>query len=123
MNLKEKIEDLTLKYNIDSIGLFGSRARGDFQEYSDYDVFIIADIDMNTELKIEGELEDIFNGAVDLVRLTKDLDKILLKNILNDAQVFINNNYAFEEIYNFVDEFFKENYDFLWYREQDLIYG
>lgn len=123
MDLNEKIKALALKYNMDSIGLFGSRARGDFQEYSDYDVFIIGDLDINIELKIEVELEDIFKAEVDVVRLTKDLDKMLLKNILNDAKVVVNNNQAFEEIYNYVDSFFKENYDFLWYREQDLIFG
>lgn len=123
MDLNEIMNDIALKYHLDSIGLFGSRSRGDFHEGSDYDVFIIADCDLNTEFKIEAELESIFNTDVDVVRLNKDLDKSLLKNILNDAKVIVNNNNAFDNIYNYVDSFFIENSDFLWYREQDLIYG
>lgn len=123
MDLNEIMNDIALKYKLDSIGLFGSRSRGDFLEDSDYDIFIIANCDLNTEFKIEAELENIFNTAVDVVRLNRELDKILLKNILNDAKVFVNNNNAFEDIYDYVDNFYRENADFIWYREQDLIYG
>ena len=49
MDLKDICIEIAKKYNIDSIGLFGSRARGDFNEQSDYDIFIIGNIDLNTE--------------------------------------------------------------------------
>lgn len=35
MSFKDDLRDIGIKYNIDSIGIFGSRARGDFREDSD----------------------------------------------------------------------------------------
>ena len=45
MELRDICIEIAKKYNIDSIGLFGSRARGDFHQKSDYDIFIIGNID------------------------------------------------------------------------------
>ena len=36
MDNKELIRKIAKKYNIDSVGIFGSRARGDHREDSDY---------------------------------------------------------------------------------------
>ena len=123
MNLTDIINLIVEKYNIDCIGLFGSRARNDHNEYSDYDLFVIADINLNTELDLEAELENLLNMPVDLVRLSKDTDIILLKNIMNDALILYNKNNKYEELYSFVENFFIENYDFLKLREYDLIHG
>jgi len=123
MNLTDIINLIVEKYNIDCIGMFGSRARNDHNEYSDYDLFVIADINLNTELDLEAELENLLNMPVDLVRLSKDTDIILLKNIMNDALILYNKNNKYEELYSFVENFFIENYDFLKLREYDLIHG
>lgn len=37
------VELLKKKYNLVAVILFGSRARGDFKPWSDYDLLIIAD--------------------------------------------------------------------------------
>ena len=112
---------LEIKYNIDTIGLFGSRARGDFQEQSDYDIFIIGNIDLNTELRLEYDLEKKLDSEVDVIKINNDIDKIFLKNILNEAIVFLDRNEAFNKTYREIENFFIENSDFIKLRERDLI--
>lgn len=123
MSITDIITLLAPKYNIDCMGLFGSRARNDYNEYSDYDIFVIADINLDTELELEAELENLLNAPVDLVKLSKDTDIILMKNIMNDAVILYNKNNKYEELYSFTENFFIENHDFLKLREYDLIHG
>lgn len=121
MDFSILLKDIATKYNIDAIGFFGSRARGDYNEYSDFDIFIIGDINLSKELELEAELEDMFPSSVDVIKLTEETDKFLLKNVMNDGVVFYNKNNVFEKLYNFVECFFKENSDFLYYRKRDLL--
>ena len=121
MELKDICIEIAKKYNIDTIGLFGSRARGDFQEQSDYDIFIIGNIDLNTELRLEYDLEKKLDSEVDVLKINNDIDKIFLKNILNEAIVFLDRNEAFNKTYREIENFFIENSDFIKLRERDLI--
>ena len=121
MELKDICIEIAKKYNIDTIGLFGSRARGDFQEQSDYDIFIIGNIDLNTELRLEYDLEKKLDSEVDVIKINNDIDKIFLKNILNEAIVFLDRNEAFNKTYREIENFFIENSDFIELRERDLI--
>lgn len=123
MELSNIINTIVKKYPIDCIGLFGSRARNDHNEYSDYDLFIISNVSIDTELNIEAELETMLNAPVDLIKLSKDTDVNLLKNIMNDTVMLYNENNKYDELYSFVENFFIENHDFLKLREYDLIYG
>ena len=121
MELKDICIEIAKKYNIDTIGLFGSRARGDFQEQSDYDIFIIGNIDLNTELRLEYDLEKKLDSEVDVIKINNDIDKIFLKNILNEAIVFLDRNESFNKTYIEIENFFIENSDFIKLRERDLI--
>ena len=121
MNSRELIRNRAHKYNVDSIGIFGSRARGDHREDSDYDIFIIGNLSLDEELSLEAELEKELNNSVDIVKLSEYTDKILLKNIVNDAEVIYSKNNAYEKLYEFVEIFFAENSDFIHMRERDLI--
>lgn len=121
MNPRKIISDIGNKYNLDSIGIFGSRARGDYREDSDYDIFIIGNLTLDEELALEAELETILDKSVDVVKLSEDIDRILLKNIVNDAEVIYSKNNEFEKLYEFVEIFFAENSDFIHMRERDLI--
>ena len=66
--LKNRKPDLQKRYPISELGLFGSYARGDFNEKSDIDILV----DFNDRIGIgfislAHELEDIFKIKVDLV--------------------------------------------------------
>lgn len=117
----KQCEETAKQYNLDVIGLFGSRARGDYQEYSDYDLFIMGDIDISEELEIEATLQEAFGESVDVVRLTSDMDKFLAKNILNEGIVYYNPNKEFEIFYEKINNFFIENKDFIYFRKRDLL--
>ena len=121
MNPREIISNIAHKYNVDSVGIFGSRARGDYREDSDYDIFIMGNLNIDEELSLEAELEKELNKSVDIVKLNKDIDRILLKNIVNDAEVIYSKNHSFQKLYEFVEIFFAENSDFIHMRERDLI--
>lgn len=121
MDLKDICIEIAKKYNIDSIGLFGSRARGDFNEQSDYDIFIIGNIDLNTELRLEYDLEKKLDSEVDVIKINNETDKMFLKNILNEAIVFLDDKGKFNSTYREIEEFFIENSDFIELRERDLI--
>jgi len=121
MNLSEIIEDIAKKYELDSIGIFGSRARGDYRQDSDLDIFIIGNLTLDDELSLEDELEQVLKISVDIVRISQGSDKILLKNIINDASVIYSKNNSFENLYKFVEQFFIENSDFIHIRKVDLL--
>lgn len=121
MDNKELIKKIAKKYNIDSVGIFGSRARGDHSEDSDYDIFIIGDLSLDMELTFEDELERHLSKSVDVIKLNKDTDKIISKNIVNEGFVIYSNNNSFENFYNDIERFFIENGDFIRLRERDLI--
>ena len=120
MDTNEIIKNIGEKYNLDSIGIFGSRARGDFREDSDYDIFIIGDISLEDELKLEENLAVALNIDVDIIKLDKEVDRILAKNIINEAYIIFSKNNAFENFYEKIETFFIENSDFIHIRERDL---
>lgn len=121
MELRDICIEIAKKYNIDSIGLFGSRARGDFHQQSDYDIFIIGNIDLNTELRLEYDLEKKLDSEVDVIKINNETDKMFLKNILNEAIVFLDEKGKFNSTYREIEKFFIENSDFIELRERDLI--
>ena len=66
--LREKKPELQRRYPISELGIFGSYARGDYNESSDIDILV----DFNGRIGIEfislaHELEDTFNKKIDLV--------------------------------------------------------
>lgn len=121
MDLNEVINNMAHKYNVDSIGIFGSRARKEHREDSDYDIFIIGNLKLEEELALESELEKILNAEVDIIMVSEKSNKMLLKNIANEAEVIYSKNNSFENLYRFVETFFIENSDFIHIRERDLI--
>jgi predicted nucleotidyltransferase len=67
--LKAKKQDLQKRYPISELALFGSYARGDYDENSDIDILVAFQgrIDGFDYIRLAHELEDSFNYKIDLV--------------------------------------------------------
>ena len=67
--LESQKRELTKKYPISEMGLFGSYARGDYNEHSDIDILVDFNerIDGFDYIKIAHHLEDAFKQKIDLV--------------------------------------------------------
>lgn len=115
------IRNIAEKYKLQSVGIFGSRSRGDHRKDSDYDIFIMGDLTLDEELNLESELENILHNNVDVVKISENTNKLLLKNIVNDAKVIYSKDNSYENLYKFIETFFIENSDFIHIRENDLI--
>ncbi len=84
--LKKYKPILERKYGIVRLGIFGSVARGDIKDSSDIDVIVeIKDVDPFVLLDIREELTNLLGCRVDLIRLRKNLNKILKKRIEREA--------------------------------------
>jgi len=78
--IKETILNVAKEYNIeiDKIILFGSRARGDFREDSDWDILIVTKEKMDKEkledfsYEISLKLIDLLDKPVDILIISKD---------------------------------------------------
>lgn len=70
--------------------LFGSRARGDFNEKSDYDVAVYGDLDSADKTNLRAICaEDLPTlHKIDLVFIDGKIDKEFLKNIKNEGILF-----------------------------------
>ena len=78
-NIKELILPIILKYGVARVILFGSMARGDADENSDYD-FLISKGRIRSLLQymsFVGELEDALNSHVDVITDTSSDDTII----------------------------------------------
>ena len=73
---------LEKKYGIVKLGIFGSVARGDMKNSSDIDIVVeIENIDPFILLDIKEELSKLLGCKIDLIRLRKNINKILKKRI------------------------------------------
>lgn len=74
------------KYGIESIGLFGSVARGEQRADSDIDVIIeFKDSDYFVYCSVLSDLEKLFSHKVDLVQKHRFMRPLFKKNIERDA--------------------------------------
>ena len=88
VKLKKVIRPVAVKYGVEAVYLFGSRARGDYRPDSDYDFYI-------KKGKIRGyfalggffeEMKDAVQADIDLVSLEEEeLDEYLKKAIQKDG--------------------------------------
>lgn len=73
-------------YGITKIGIFGSVARNEQTEDSDVDVCVeMKKPDLFTMVHIKEELQELFGKPVDIVRLRKNMNPMLLKQIERDG--------------------------------------
>ena len=73
-------------YGITKIGIFGSVARNEQTEDSDVDVCVeMKKPELFTMVHIKEELQELFGKPVDIVRLRKNMNPMLLKQIKRDG--------------------------------------
>lgn len=78
-DVKDAILPIIKKYGVSRVILFGSMARGDATENSDYD-FLISKGNIRSLLQymsFVGELEDVLNSHVDVITDTSSDDTII----------------------------------------------
>lgn len=78
-DVKNIILPIILKYGVDRVILFGSKARGDATKDSDYD-FLISKGNIRSLLQymsFVGELEDVLNTHVDVITDTSPDENII----------------------------------------------
>jgi uncharacterized protein len=87
---KKRIAEICRRYQIRELSLFGSQARGDFSDKSDFDFLVefqpearIGFIELG---KIQDELEKVVRTQVDLV--PKDgLKPLIRQTVLSEAEI------------------------------------
>lgn len=88
-----EIKNIALKYrNINKIVLFGSRARGDNTDKSDYDIAVFSkNMDFVDECKFADDIDNIETFyKIDIVFIkAKHINTDLYKNIMNDGVVIM----------------------------------
>ena len=73
-------------YGIINIGIFGSVARNEQTEDSDVDICVeMKKPDLFTMVHIKEDLQELFGKSVDIVRLRKNMNPMLLSRIQRDG--------------------------------------
>ena len=84
--LTKEIKKLGRKYNI-KIYIFGSRARGDYKEYSDIDICITEEVDQKRRYKIMDDVDKIMtHHKIDLIFIQDVKNEEFIKNIDRDKK-------------------------------------
>ena len=86
VNLEKRCKGLQLFLFIETLGLFGSVARGEQNEKSDIDVFIkLRKTSYYTLMDIKDDLEQVFRQKVDLITLHETMRALFRRKIEQDA--------------------------------------
>ena len=84
--LRNYKKDVAGQYNIITIGVFGSVARGEVEEGSDVDVVIrISEPDLFMLVGIKNDLEERLHRSVDIVTYRDTMNPFLKKRIDSEA--------------------------------------
>lgn len=122
----EQFNGLMEKYNIKDALLFGSYGTDEFSDYSDIDIAVISDdsLPLDTLIDLELKLEPMLGRKVDIVDLNSiNLDMGIKAEILNRYEIIYStdDNKAVEILLDRVSWWFRENENFLYFRERDLL--
>lgn len=86
--LREHKQELTAKYGVSRVGIFGSVARNESTDYGDIDVVVEMPPDLFQMVHMKAELEELFSTSVDLIRYQKYLNT-LLKNRIDTEAIYV----------------------------------
>lgn len=83
--LKACKQNLSTKYGVTRLGVFGSVARGESTDTSDVDIVVEMPPDLFKMVHMKEELEQILTTSVDLIRYQKYLNGFLKRRIDAEA--------------------------------------
>lgn len=83
--LRLHITELKEKFGIRSFRLFGSVARDEQRDNSDVDVCVDMAPDMYLLVALKQFLEKLFGCSVDVIRMHRNMNQLLLKQIERDG--------------------------------------
>jgi predicted nucleotidyltransferase len=76
---------LTAKYGVTRLGIFGSLARNEVTEASDIDIVVHMPPDLFLMVHMKDDLEELLRAPVDLVRYQQHLNALLKSRIDREA--------------------------------------
>jgi hypothetical protein len=79
--IKKNLNELTKKYAITRIGIFGSLAREQATEESDIDIVVEMEPDLFKRASLKSELETILGTRVDVIRYSQRMNPYLKQRI------------------------------------------
>ncbi len=83
--LRSHKQELTARYGVTRIGIFGSVARDEAAEGSDVDIVVEMPPDLFLMVHMKEDLESFLRTSVDLVRYQKHLSPLLKRRIDHEA--------------------------------------
>ncbi|MCO6451995.1 MAG: nucleotidyltransferase domain-containing protein [Caldilineales bacterium] len=83
--LKANKKNLSAKYGVTRLGIFGSVARGEASVNSDVDVVVEMPPDLFKMVHMKEDLEELLSAPVDLIRYQKYLSVLLKRRIDREA--------------------------------------
>lgn len=127
---KLKSDECTNKFKeleLNTVMLFGSVLTEEFEDYSDIDIAILSekDINLNTILYLEEYLEKFLDREVDIINLRdKNLDLNMKVTIYDNSMIIYNDDNL--RLYNIdyvkTEHLYKDNETFRFFRERDVIF-
>ena len=86
-NLKDMKDELSRKYHLTKLGVFGSFARNEQSDTSDLDIVVeMEQPNMFDLIGIKQDIEEQLNLPVDIVRYRDNMNPFLKQRIDNDAR-------------------------------------
>ena len=86
--LKQHKEQLEKKYNVESIGLFGSYAREEASPQSDIDIFVKMKPSFFDLIAIKEQIENDLHKKVDIIRDHKNI-KPFLRSMIHEDIIYV----------------------------------
>jgi uncharacterized protein len=81
-------QELSTKYGVTRLGVFGSVAREQATESSDVDIVVEMPPDLFQMVHMKADLEKLLGVPVDLIRLHKHMNAFL-KNRIDDEAIYV----------------------------------
>ncbi len=83
--LQQHAPEMRDNYGLKSMTMFGSVARGENTAVSDIDLCVDMEPKVSAVVRLKAFLEKLLNCSVDLVRMHKHINPLLLKQIKQDG--------------------------------------